>query len=96
MQIKIQIAEILELALSPSEINTFTENLKRYKSSSNDKNTSEFIKTGDESLLCEIRRVTNFVWNEEYLPQQWKYSNSVPIYKKENKLTVVVIETCHS
>jgi hypothetical protein len=34
-------------------------------------------------------------WNKEELPQQWKESITVPIYKKAIKLTVVITEEYH-
>jgi len=36
-------------------------------------------------LHSEIHKLTNSVWNEEELPQQWKEAISVPIYNKNDK-----------
>jgi hypothetical protein len=43
------------------------------------------IKAGSETLYSEIHRLICCIWNKEELPQQWKESIIVPIYKKEDK-----------
>jgi hypothetical protein len=59
--------------------------LKSYKSPGTDQIPAELIKAGGETLCSEIHRLTCSVWNEEELPQQWKESIIVPIYKKGDK-----------
>jgi hypothetical protein len=43
------------------------------------------IKAGGETLYSEIHRLIYCIWNKEELPQQWKESIIVPIYKKGDK-----------
>jgi hypothetical protein len=43
------------------------------------------IKAGGETLYSEIYRLICYIWNKEELPQQWKESIIVPIYKKGDK-----------
>jgi len=50
------------------------------------------IKAGGETLRSEIHKLIRSIWNKEKLPQQWKESNIVPIYKKAIRLTVIIIE----
>jgi hypothetical protein len=59
--------------------------LKSYKSPGTDQIPAELIKAGGETLYSEIHRLICFVWNKEELPQQWKESIVVPIYKKGDK-----------
>jgi hypothetical protein len=59
--------------------------LKSYKSPGSDNIPAELIKAGGETLYSEIHRLTCCVWNKEELPQQWKESIIVPIYKKGDK-----------
>jgi hypothetical protein len=59
--------------------------LKSYKSPGTDNITSELIKAGGETLYSETHRLTCCIWNKEELPQQWKESIIVPIYKKGDK-----------
>ena len=35
------------------------------------------------------------IWNKEELPEKWKESIIVPIYKKDVKQIVVIIGACH-
>jgi hypothetical protein len=42
---------------------------------------AELIKAGGETLGSEIHRLICSIWNKEELPQQWKESIIVPIYK---------------
>jgi hypothetical protein len=45
----------------------------------------ELIQAGGETLGFEIRKFINSVWSKEELPDQWKESIIVPIYKKGDK-----------
>jgi hypothetical protein len=43
---------------------------------------AELIQAGDETLQSEIRYS---ICNKKELPDQWKVSNIVPVYKKNNE-----------
>jgi hypothetical protein len=43
------------------------------------------IQAGGTTLSSEIQKLINSVWNKEDLPQKWKESIIVPIYKKSDK-----------
>jgi hypothetical protein len=58
---------------------------KFYKSPGTDQIQAELIKAGGETLHSEIHKLICSVWNKEELPQQWKESIIVPIYKKRDK-----------
>jgi hypothetical protein len=62
-----------------------TGKLKSYKSPGTDNIPTELIKAGGETLYSEIHRLISSIWNREELPQQWKESVIVPIYKKGDK-----------
>jgi hypothetical protein len=34
---------------------------------------------------CEIHKLINSTWNKEELPEQWKESIIIPVYKKGHK-----------
>jgi hypothetical protein len=59
--------------------------LKSYKSPGTDNIPAELIKAGNETLCSEIHRLICCIWNKEELPQQWKESIIVQIYKKGDK-----------
>jgi hypothetical protein len=59
--------------------------LKSYKSPGTDNILAKLIKVGGETLCSEIHRLICSIWNKEELPQQWKESVIVPIYKKGDK-----------
>jgi hypothetical protein len=46
---------------------------------------SELVQAGGEILLSAIHKLINSVWNKEELPDEWKESIIVPIYKKDGK-----------
>jgi hypothetical protein len=56
--------------------------LKSYKSPGTDNIPGKLIKAGGETLCSEIHILICCIWNKEELPQQWKDSIIVPIYKK--------------
>jgi hypothetical protein len=66
--------------------------LKSYKYSDTDQIPAELIKAGGEIIYSEIHRLICSIWNKEELPQQWKESIIVPVYKKMIRLTVIFIE----
>jgi hypothetical protein len=59
--------------------------LKSYKSLGTDQIQAELIKAEGETLCSEMHRLICSVWNKEELPQQWKESIIVPVYKKADK-----------
>jgi hypothetical protein len=59
--------------------------LKSYKSPGTDNIPAKLMKAGGETLYSEIHRLICSTWNKEELPQQWKESIIVPIYKKGDK-----------
>jgi hypothetical protein len=58
--------------------------LESYKSPGTDQILTELIKAGGETY-SEIYRLICSIWNKEELPQQWKESIFVPVYKKGDK-----------
>jgi hypothetical protein len=84
-QMDIQTAEPLVPEPSLVEAEIAIGKLKSYKSPGTDQIPSEFIKAGGETLCSEIHRLICCIWNKEKLPQQWKESIFVPIYKKSDK-----------
>jgi hypothetical protein len=69
-----------------------TGKLKIYKSPGTDQIPAELIKAGGETLHSEIHRLIFCIWNKEELPQQWKESIILSIYKKGDKTKVIIIE----
>ena len=53
---------------------------------------SELIQDGGCKLYEEIHKLIVPIWNKEELPQEWKESIIVPIHKKCNRWTVIIIE----
>jgi len=43
--------------------------------------TAELIRVGGRTIHSEIHLISNFVWKEEELPEEWNKSIIVPIYK---------------
>jgi hypothetical protein len=81
----IHTAEPLVPEPSLVEVEIAIRKLKSYKSPGTDQILAEFIKAGGETLNSEIHRLICSIWNKEELPQQWKESIIVPIYKKGDK-----------
>jgi len=43
------------------------------------------IKAGGRTIPYEIHKLTIAIWNKEELPEEWKESFILSIYKKDNK-----------
>jgi hypothetical protein len=59
--------------------------LARYKSPGSNQIPGELIKARGEILRSVIHKPINSMWNKEELPDQWKRSVIVPIYKEVDK-----------
>ena len=46
---------------------------------------AELIKAGCRTIRSDLHKLINSIWNKEELPEQWKESITVPIYKKGDK-----------
>jgi hypothetical protein len=84
-QMDIHTAEPLIPEPSLVEVEIAIGKLKSYKSPGTDNIPAELIKAGGETLYSEINRLICSIWNKEELPQQWKESIIILIYKKGDK-----------
>jgi hypothetical protein len=84
-QKEIHIAGPLVPDPSPFEVKIATPELKRHISPDGDRIPAALTQAGGETLLSGIHKVVNSTWNKEELPDQWKESIIVPIYKKGDK-----------
>jgi hypothetical protein len=84
-QTEIHTAEPLVPEPNAFEVEMVIEKLKRYKSPGIDQIPAELIKARGINICSEIRKLMNSIWNKEELPEQWKESIIVPVYKKGDK-----------
>ena len=84
-QTKIQRAEPTVPDTCVFEVEMAIEKLKRYKSESIHQISAELIKAGSSTICSDIPKLINSIWNKEELPEQWKESVTVRIYKKGDK-----------
>ena len=61
------------------------EKLKRHMPLSSDQIPAELIKTGAITILYEIHKLINCIWNKEESPEEWMKSCIVPLYTKDDK-----------
>ncbi|PNF29495.1 hypothetical protein B7P43_G04553 [Cryptotermes secundus] len=67
------------------EVESAIAKLKRYKSPGSDQIPAELIQAGGEILRSKIHNLITSIWHKEKLPDQWKESLIVPVYKKGDK-----------
>ena len=78
-----------------------TGKLKTHKSPGIDQIPVELIKAGGRTIRSEIHKLINFIWNKKELPEEWKESITVPIYKKGDKtdcsnyIGISILSTTH-
>ena len=84
-QTELHTAEPLVAEPSAFEVELAIEKLKRHKSPHMDQIPAQLIKAGGRTVCCEIHKLINAIWNKEELPQEWKQSIIVPIYKNGDK-----------
>ena len=61
------------------------EKLKSHKSQGIDQISAELINAGCRTVCSELHKLIISIWNKEKLPEEWKESIIVPIYKKSDK-----------
>ena len=88
-------AEPLVPEPSAFEVELAIEKLKCHKSPDTDQIPTELIKTGGRTIRHQNHKLILSIWNKEELPEEWKEPIIVPIYKKGNKKTVVIIGAYH-
>ena len=59
--------------------------LTRFISPHNDVIPADLIKAGSRTIHSVNHKLTNAIWNNEELPQQWDEPITVPFYKKGDK-----------
>jgi hypothetical protein len=94
-QTEMHTAQPFVLEPSASEAEAAIGKLKSYRSPGVDQIPAELIQAGGETLCSEILKLIKLILNKEELPHQWKESIVVPIHKKGDKMTVVIIEAYH-
>ena len=67
---------------SEEEVNEVIDNMKNNKSPGKNKVMAENIKYGGEVLRREITELIRDIWMQETMPEGWKKSIIVPLYKK--------------
>jgi len=66
--------------------------IKGHKSPGIDPIPAELNKSVGRTGRCDINKLINSIWNKQKLPEEWKESIIVPIYKKGIKQFVVTIK----
>ena len=84
-----------------SEVESAIKKLKNHKAPGNDLIPAELIKWGGSRLIEEIQKLIILIWNKEALPEQWKDSIIIPIFKKGDKMScnnyrgISLLPTCY-
>jgi hypothetical protein len=86
-------SETIKPELSSFKVEITIEKLKRCTSPSIRQILAELMPSSRYTLLSEIHKIINCIWNKEEPPHVGIYH--VPIYKTATKLTVVIIERYH-
>jgi hypothetical protein len=84
-QTEVHTAEPLVPEPSACEVELAIEKLKSHKSPRICQIPAELIKAGRRTIRSEIHKLFISVWNKEELPEEWKESIMVPIYKKGHR-----------
>jgi hypothetical protein len=91
-QTEIQTAEPLVPEPNAFVVEMAIEKLKRHKSPSTEQIPAALVAALGRSMHSGIHKLINSIWNKEKLPEEWKESIVLPIYKKGDKQIVVIIE----
>jgi len=78
-----EINEVEVEKLTIENVKKAMRNLKINKAAGTDGIHSELIKYGGNKLFNRIDELVRQIWEEERIPEDWKETIIVPIYKKE-------------
>jgi hypothetical protein len=67
------------------EVEMVIEKFKAHKSPDIDQIPVELVKAGGRTIRYEIQKLINYIWNKEELPEEWKKSIILRIYRKGDK-----------
>jgi len=84
-QAEIHTVEPLMPEPSAFEVQLAIAKLKNHKSPGIDQIPAELIKASGRTTCRAIHKLIISIWNKEELPEEWKESIIVPIYKKGDK-----------
>jgi hypothetical protein len=84
-QAEIHTREPLVPKPSVFEFELAIEKVQSHTSPVIDQIPAEMIKAGGRTIRSEIHKLIISIWNKEGLPEEWKESVMVPIYKKGDK-----------
>jgi hypothetical protein len=84
-QIEVHTAETLVPEPSAFEVEMAIGKLRSHKSPGVDQIPAELIKAEGRIIRSEIHKLIISIWSKEELPEEWKESVIVPIYKKGDK-----------
>ena len=84
-QIELHTAEPLVPEPSVFEFDSTIEKINSHKAPGINQIPAELIKAGWRTVRYEIHKLIISVWRKEELPEEWKESIIVPIYKKGDK-----------
>ena len=70
---------------SAFEVQLVIEKLKSHKSPGTDQIPAELIKAGGTTIFSQIHKLIISIWNKKKLPEDWKESIILPVYKKDDK-----------
>ena len=94
-QAEIHTAELLVPEPSASEVELAIDKLKSHKSPGIDQIPAELIKAGGRTICLVTHKFITSIWKKEKLTEERKESIIVPIHKKRNKQTVIIISYLH-
>jgi len=84
-QTEIHTAKPLVPEPSAFDVELAIEKIKSHKSPGIDQIPAEMINAGGRTIRYEIHKLIITIWDTEELPEEWKWSIIVPIYKKGDK-----------
>jgi hypothetical protein len=84
-RLKIHTAEPIVPVPNAFQVEMAAEKIKMYRSPGTDPIPAELTKAGGNNIFSELPKLINFTWNKDKLPEQWKESIIVPVYKKGDK-----------
>ena len=84
-QTEINTTEPLVPEATAFEFELVIEELSRQESPGSNEIPRELIKAVSRTIRYEIRKLFIYIWNKEELPEEWKESIIVPIYKRGDK-----------
>ena len=79
-------ADEVKMSISSEQIIAGIRSIEEGKAPGSDKVSASFLLGCEEKMLIPLSIICNKSYDEDKIPEMWRYANVILVYKKDSKL----------